>query len=143
MPRLILISLGSNVLQQTTKCPSGFKEVLNFQKPTFDLVYFVLELVNLLSHHNEEELYTARLKNFYRIFCGTSFLHSSLKEYGVNIFKLTTTKKLLKDFLICLAEHCPETIFDVLPFLNDMVLQTKSRENIDFHCRFLPGFLTA
>jgi hypothetical protein len=43
-------STGSNVLREITKCPAGFLQVLNFQKPPFDLVYSVLELVNIISH---------------------------------------------------------------------------------------------
>jgi hypothetical protein len=70
-------------------------------------------------------------------------LHWSLKEYGVDIFTSATAEKLLKKFLICLAEHCPETVSDVFPLLNDMVFQTKSGENIDCHCQFLLGLLTA
>ena len=46
-------STGSSVLQEITKCLAGFLQVLNFQKPPFDLVHLVLELVNVISHHNE------------------------------------------------------------------------------------------
>lgn len=85
------------------------------QKPGFNLVYSVLELVNIISHGNEAELYTARLKQFYRLFNGTTLLHWSLKEYIVDIFSSASAEKLLKKFMICLAEYCPETFSDVFP----------------------------
>ena len=45
--------------------------------------------------------------------------------------------------MISLAEHCPETVSDVLPLLNDMVLQTKSGQHIGCHCQLFLDFLTA
>jgi len=61
-------------------------------------------------------------------------MHWSLKEYIVDIFNSASAEKLLKKFIIRLAEYCPETVYDVLPLLNDMVFQKKSGENIDCHC---------
>ena len=126
-------STRSSILREITKWPAGFLQVLNFQKPPFDLVHSVLELVNVISHHNESELYTARLKQLYKLFSGTALLHWSLKEDGVVILNSATTEELLKKFLVSLEEHYPETISDVLPLLNDMVLQTKSGQHIGCH----------
>jgi hypothetical protein len=70
------------------------------------------------------------------------FLAHVSERVWCKYIQLCYSRKVV-DFLIFLVEHCPRTVFDVFPFLNDMVLQTKRRENIVFHSRFLLALLTA
>ncbi|KAH9330189.1 hypothetical protein KI387_002297 [Taxus chinensis] len=127
----------ARVLREITKCPVGFLQILNYENPPLYFVRSVVELVRIISEHNEAPLYATRLKMLYRVFSGTVLLQRALREFHSQI-----EEKRVKNFLMDLATHNPESVADTLPLLNDM-LKTKGGEELDCHCQFLLHILTA
>ncbi|GLJ17149.1 hypothetical protein SUGI_0296770 [Cryptomeria japonica] len=125
------------VLQETTKCPAGFLQLLNYKSPPLDLVSPVMELVTIISDYNQAPLYATRLKKFYRLFSGTILLQRSLRE----LRPLIEENRFI-NFLARIATHNSQSVAEVLPLLNDMV-KDKGGEKLDCHCEFLLHMLTA
>ncbi|GLJ17145.1 hypothetical protein SUGI_0296670 [Cryptomeria japonica] len=136
----LLVHSKSNperVLQEITKCPAGFLQLLNYRSPPLDLVSPVMELVTTISEYNGAPLYAMRLKKLYKLFSGTVLLQRSLKE----LRPLMEENRLLS-FLTRLATHNSQSVSEGLPLLNEMV-KHKGGENLDCHCQFLLQMLTA
>ncbi|XP_057823678.2 uncharacterized protein LOC131035924 isoform X2 [Cryptomeria japonica] len=116
------------VLREITKCPVGFLLVLELRQPPQGLVTRVLELAEILQQGGAA-FYGARVKQFYKFFCGTEFLRSSgaLMEY-ISIFLRSSCRKddgekglLIENFMLRLVSQSPESVSDLLPLIESMI----------------------
>ncbi|KAG0617383.1 hypothetical protein M758_5G185900 [Ceratodon purpureus] len=105
------------VLRDVTKCPVGFKLMLDYRYPSNELLGETLKLCQILSSIQLAGLYRSRLKQIYALFSGSQFLTS---DHGVRKFVRdlsTSDNDALKDFLLHLLEYIPSQLPLILPLL--------------------------
>eukprot|EP01018_Ginkgo_biloba_P039118 Gb_11776 [translate_table: standard] len=129
LDKLLSISADNpgKVIREITKCPVGFLLLLGLRKPPLIYASSVLKLADILSNHKEAAFYSVRLKQFYKLFCGTEFLRSSyaFKEYVLDNCNEEEEGTLIRKFMLRLLEHVPDIVPDLFPLL---VLMTESME---------------
>jgi hypothetical protein len=112
------------VLRDVTKCPVGFKLVLDCRHPSEKLLRNTLKLCHVLTTSKHAGLYHSRLKQMYALFNGSHFLTS---EHGVRKFARDTSTSdgdfhrrssdLLKELLLHLLQYTPSLLPLILPLL--------------------------
>lgn len=112
-----------SVLRDVTRCPTGFKLVLDFRNPPEKLLEHTLELCRILTSSKQAGLYHSRLKQMYALLGGSRFL---LSEDGVGKLCASQSRTIvceqnlrdpLKGFVIHLLEYCPSQLMLLLPVL--------------------------
>lgn len=142
MNKLLLESPGK-VLREVTKIPAGLILVLETKTQSFNLIYSVLKLANLVSTHEAASLYKARLKQFYKLFSGTAFIRRAGCLHGY-VSKLCNfdnkdeenARLLFKQFCFQLTEYCKDIVADLLGILRAIV-QSRKEDNCPSTSQFL------
>ncbi|GLJ15080.1 hypothetical protein SUGI_0246490 [Cryptomeria japonica] len=120
------------VVREITKCPVGFLLVLELRQPPQGVVCRVLVLADVLRQEGAA-FYGARVKQFFKFFCGTEFLRSpgALKEYLLDRCREEDEEEglLIHNFMLCLMEQSPESVTDLLPLIESM-MEIVKRDNL-------------
>ncbi|GLJ13963.1 hypothetical protein SUGI_0223310 [Cryptomeria japonica] len=132
------------VLREVTKIPAGLILVLETKRQSLNLISLVLKLANRVSTHEAASLYKARLKQFYKLFCGTAFLrdpdglHGYISEICIcdNKDEEENGRLLFKQFCFQLTEYCKDLVADLLAVLR-VIVKSRKEDNAPSTSQFL------
>lgn len=105
------------VLRVITKCSVAFMLVLNYDRPSHELIRRTLELCQILS--SSSQLYHSRLKQMYSLFNGSPFLTSErgVRTWAKYLSSSSEHSELLRGFLVSLLEFTPSQLAVLSPLI--------------------------